>query len=147
MTSRRQRNLERKWIWIGVGVAAVAASTAAVVVMRRRRQEIPEVGDSGIDGSTFDAYAPQMAKMCLSPAELTVEDMQILITNVFAPAWTNYVSQHGQPHGPDEVMRAKRSIAFRILLDGCGSARPNRAFRRAVGLAEGGRMVAEGQSG
>lgn len=88
-----------------------------------------------------------MAMLCSSPADLTVDDLSLLIANVFAPAWKVYVSQHGLPQGPSELLKAERVIARRVLRDGCGATHPRiRSMRTAVGLAEGGRMLAEGQS-
>jgi len=144
VAKRRRRNSGRKWLWIGLGAAA--ATTVAVVAIRRYR-EAPDAGESGVDGSTYDASAAQIALLCSSPGDLTVDDRTILIANVFAPAWSVYVSQNGQPQGPSELLRAQRLIARRVLRDGCGATHPRiQSVKAAVGLVDGGRMLVEGHS-
>lgn len=141
--ARRRRNLQRKWIWIGLGVAGATAATVFVV----RRYRVPEVTGTdmpAIDGATAQQFSPQLDRLCNAPRSLTLDDRQILIGGVFAPAWNNYVAEHGQPVGPDGLKTALSRIALRLLFQTCGRARAA-SFKNAVGLADGGRMYALGQ--
>jgi hypothetical protein len=148
----RRRNLRRKWIWIGLGTAGAVAATVLVVRHYRGGAQGGEGGGGtgggfvpGIDQSL--PYASALARLCTAPESLTVADREILISNVFAPAWQQFVAQHGDPQakGPAALTTALRTIALRVLKRACGFPSGS-STKQAVGLADGGRMFAEGSS-